>query len=140
MVKRTLTSNKNNVIYYKEDINFKFESSALRVIATNRICILLILYLYIAYNLSFQNEKEKQQLSNLQLLYKYNNNILRYSQSVLASNISLIGQFVIDSKQPVIGEAERNELLKVFMMRPVCLYYPTGCLPEEIARDTFKYM
>ncbi|CAL6081355.1 Alcohol_dehydrogenase [Hexamita inflata] len=39
-----------------------------------------------------------------------------------------------------MGEAERNELLKVYMMRPVCGYYPTGCLPEDIARDAYKYM
>ncbi|CAL6081407.1 Alcohol_dehydrogenase [Hexamita inflata] len=39
-----------------------------------------------------------------------------------------------------MGEAERNELLKVFMVRPVCGYYSTGCLPEEIARDAYKYM
>ncbi|CAL5997721.1 Alcohol_dehydrogenase [Hexamita inflata] len=39
-----------------------------------------------------------------------------------------------------MGDAERSELLKVYMMRPVCGYYPTGCLPEEIARDAYKYM
>ena len=39
-----------------------------------------------------------------------------------------------------VGENEREKLVKVFMMRPRCGYYADGKLPEEIARDAYKFM
>ncbi|CAL5999006.1 Alcohol_dehydrogenase [Hexamita inflata] len=39
-----------------------------------------------------------------------------------------------------MGDEDRKQLLDIFMLRPGCYHYPTGMLPEDIARDSFKYM
>ena len=37
-------------------------------------------------------------------------------------------------------QKDRDELLKVFMMKPVSGFYPDGKCPEDLARDAYKYM
>ncbi|CAL6079890.1 Alcohol_dehydrogenase [Hexamita inflata] len=39
-----------------------------------------------------------------------------------------------------VNEEERKELLRIFMMFPLCLHYPDGKLPEDIAWETYKAM